>query len=652
MYLVCIKTTVAIHFTISVMYRMRGSPKISHYKVLLLGAALGFGLMFLGTGNSLAFSGSGDGSSGSPFQITNCAQLQSIASDVTASYALENNINCSGSGSFNGGDGWAPIVSFSGTLDGQDYSVTNLTIDYSGFATNAGLFSSIVSGGVVENLTITANVTAPLTTAGILTGSLYNAQIINVVTHGTLSCDSFCGSFAGFVSGLVTVADSHSDVDVSGDTKVGGLFGKVDSVGPGNTTTVTNSYFSGDVTGTGSLIGGISAPSTGLILEDVYTSGSVSGTSSVGGLIASFTNIGSVIRSFSTSTVHGVNSVGGLVGSAGGGDVSMENVFYNGDVVATGSNIGGLAGTGSFDHVSFGYAAGSVTGGESVGGIFGDMIGGSIDHLFAANHIVINGGIFKDALVASFSGFNPQDIHDHTSHVYFDPNTTIDLYSSSFGTAFANSNGFLGSSDGPMFNGWDFIDIWLVNPDEFPTIRPTSQPGFACHVPDETTTGFSDNCFSLIAGWGTTHWSVQWSKVGSSVWHNVTVADGDTMHFSVSGLSSSTDYLYRVRITDLWGTTDWLTIPFTTVAVSSSKSPATTASIDEDESVPADTTSSDVAEPVKTASLEDSPVNPFVEPGADLETPNNSSHIGPGLIIAMLALLGLIGGTLYFNKPE
>lgn len=42
-----------------------------------------------------AFTGSGAGSVGSPFQITNCSQLQEMSSDLSAYYVLANDIDCS-----------------------------------------------------------------------------------------------------------------------------------------------------------------------------------------------------------------------------------------------------------------------------------------------------------------------------------------------------------------------------------------------------------------------------------------------------------------------------------------------------------------------------------------------------------------------------
>src|SRR6185295_4980133 len=123
-------------------------------------------------------------------------------------------------------------------------------------------------------------------------------QITNVVTHGSLTCNTFCGSIAGYTSGDVTVTDSHSDATISGDSRLGGLFGKVDSTG-GHTTNVTNSYFTGIVTGTGNLIGGIAGPGQGLILDKVFSNGTVTGASFVGGLVGSMINIGSITLSYS-----------------------------------------------------------------------------------------------------------------------------------------------------------------------------------------------------------------------------------------------------------------------------------------------------------------------------------------------------------------
>jgi hypothetical protein len=651
-------------------------------KLLVFGIIFAFSVLALSinSGKALAFSGSGDGSSAHPFLITNCEQLESIGEDLTSDYSLTQDINCTGTNFHAIGD---ELDEYQGTLDGQNHSITNLTITQSS-DDGVGLFAML--GGTVQNLSIQASISGQGNTGtvaglilsgaqvsnvsltssvscgsncGELAGSINGTvQITNVVTHGSLTCDTFCGSLAGYTSGDVTVTDSHSDATVSGSSRLGGLLGKVDSTS-GHTTTVTNSYFTGTVTGTGNLIGGISGPSQGLILDKVFSSGTITGASFVGGLVGSMINIGSITLSYSNANVNGVNGVGGLVGTSTGANNTMDNVYYNGDVVATGFNVGGLAGDGTFEHVSFGYAVGSVTGADSVGGLFGFFHDGTIDHLFAANTITLNGGIFKDALVASFAGFSPGDIADHASHIWFDPNTTYDLHSSSFGTSFAMSTGFY-YSDSPMFIGWTFdVDHWRTNFNTYPTLKPMLDPYMLCLEPQSTNTTITGGCEVAPLGWGTATWEVRWSVHGKNSWHTV---DLDDVRFAnevtVSGLTPGTWYDLQFRWTNDFGIGPWGTVEILTTGTapsssdSSSPAPGTkktglSLTVDDEEQVPdetTDTTSSPSLEASPAAQL--TTVASMIDPKVVIN--NNFKFYVAGLLFFLL-VIGLIKLT---HKPK
>ncbi len=48
----------------------------------------------------------GDGSGGDPYQIEDCLDLQAMNNDLTASYILINDIDCSATSGWNGGEGF------------------------------------------------------------------------------------------------------------------------------------------------------------------------------------------------------------------------------------------------------------------------------------------------------------------------------------------------------------------------------------------------------------------------------------------------------------------------------------------------------------------------------------------------------------------
>ena len=85
-------------------------------------------------GSAWAFSGAGSGTEADPYVITTVQQLQEMQDDLDAYYVLGNDIDASGTASWNGGAGFEPVgsydpnYSFTGTLDGRGHVITGLYI--------------------------------------------------------------------------------------------------------------------------------------------------------------------------------------------------------------------------------------------------------------------------------------------------------------------------------------------------------------------------------------------------------------------------------------------------------------------------------------------------------------------------------------------
>ena len=193
------------------------------------------------------------------------------------------------------GAGWQPIgtsseVFFSARFEGNGHTISNLMIDRSG-ENNIGLFG-VASGDRIANL------------------------------------------------GL-------RNVDISGQNAVGGLVGS-------NSTTITNSYVTGEVKGR-SQVGGLVGDNSGAITSSYATAAveaSVTESNAdVGGLVGR--NSATIMNSYATGRVTGsANNRGGLVGnnrSAG----SIRNSYATGRVTGSGNTVGGLVGDN----------AGTITGG-------------------------------------------------------------------------------------------------------------------------------------------------------------------------------------------------------------------------------------------------------------------------------------------------
>ncbi len=267
----------------------------------------------------------GDGTSNSPYQITDVYGLQGATSFNSAEhYILANNIDASSTSAWNGGSGFAPLGSsgspYTGTFDGNGMTISGLAINRSS-TDGVGLFGYL-GAGTVKNLTL----------SGSITGAEYTGAVAGSSSGGT-------------VSGVT------SSASVSGVFAVGGL------VGMSSSGTVTGSSSSGAVTASGSgnlaKAGGLVGFNYGGLVTKSSASGAVSTTSEVAGGLVGY-NSGSITKSYATGSVTGGRSVGGLAGYNVG---TISDTYATGSVSGTSANsglthaqVGGLAG----------YSAGSI----------------------------------------------------------------------------------------------------------------------------------------------------------------------------------------------------------------------------------------------------------------------------------------------------
>jgi len=441
------------------------------------------------------FSGSGDGTPESPYNITNCTQLQEMENNLSAYYVLGNDINCSETSEWNGGSGFDPIGNstayftgtfgnstayFTGTFDGQNHTITGLYINVTESVNAVGLFSRVL-GGAISNVGLEeVNVMNPggSSTAGLVgatgtilmdeNGYLYavsgatitNCYVIGNVTgrSGTaLLVDLSAGSTitncysAGSVTGIIAqpaptgglvgrtvltnISHSYSTASVSGFWFVGGLLG-VDLGG----TVMTDSYATGNVTGS-RYVGGLAG---GMNLGGALGEPTIIGS----GAIANCHATGNVARNQLTESLFSVESkfIGGLIGAIAGDTSDIDNnaitnSYATGDVSGS-KYVGGLVGINGFtpdDGASFlpgakitnSFSTGSVNGSQYVGGLAG-----------------INNGTITNSYYNNLAE-NPQDC------------IGLEMGSTQCTTIQNNENYFFSSSNPPM-NGWDFVNVWKM----------------------------------------------------------------------------------------------------------------------------------------------------------------------------------------------
>ena len=312
---------------------------------------------------------SGDGSEGSPYEITTAAELLAVMEARRTIYAILNDdivinkdllkrIDKESGEPSDTSDSivcWPPIPDgWCINLDGKNHTISGLYINESG---KAGLYASLGAGSF-KNLTITDSFVKGGDNVGVLSGDgLYNSSLSadNVKIENTI---------------------------VRGENYVGGLFGSYENNVYEMKYTITNCTVGSDVTvtGTGDRVGGIASECRGTIL---YSS--------------------------SGATVTGKNFVGGVVGYAGGG---VARIWYchNDGTVKGETSVGGVLGYGDGINefpICYIYNTGDVSGDNDVAGLVGTA---KISPKYSYNigNVAYNDGSIAPQLMNYSSYFAPK----------------------------------------------------------------------------------------------------------------------------------------------------------------------------------------------------------------------------------------------------
>ena len=289
---------------------------------------------------------------------------------------------------------------FTGTFDGQEYSIT--------FQNNAGLTTFMTDGlfdaaglfGLVEDVTLT-NLTIVVKNDMVINNNYYennfNAEdftnnrssrdlgilsgIVTSTFGSTGSTIENChviidsnvvvdGGFSFFTGGLVSRALGPLNVENCHILNKGvfisdGPFGGFVGVSLLESTSISNSSFVGNISGTtvGGMVGlvannidrdGFSNSInnySGLInLQNCTYMGNINGQNQVGGLVGRIGansvagHLNTIENCTSIGNINGQNQVGGAIGSIEGVNSTIINVHYNGNITTTGNFAGGLVG--------------------------------------------------------------------------------------------------------------------------------------------------------------------------------------------------------------------------------------------------------------------------------------------------------------------
>ncbi|MFA5060837.1 MAG: GLUG motif-containing protein [Candidatus Pacearchaeota archaeon] len=260
---------------------------------------------------------SGTGTPDDPYLISDCYELQNIINNLSAHYALSNDIDCSMTENWNWNEiegiynGFEPSTSyFRGSFDGRSFVVKNLYINRPS-QTYVGLFGRISDDVIIKNVGLINVSVVGNERVGSLVGYSERGRVINSYASGNVSGNENVGGLVGSLL-VGSIESSHFTGNVKGNKDIGGLLGRKQEGG------VRNSFSIGRVEGNENVGGLVGVSSVLGIVRESYSISSVNGTTNVGGLVGyngRFEGYSpEIINSYSTGSVKGNNNVGGLVG--------------------------------------------------------------------------------------------------------------------------------------------------------------------------------------------------------------------------------------------------------------------------------------------------------------------------------------------------
>ncbi|WP_448699344.1 beta strand repeat-containing protein [Mucilaginibacter sp. AW1-3] len=266
----------------------------------------------------------GDGSVGSPYLISTAAALDAIRNDGTKNYKIVTDITWSGQ--------WTPIPTFSGSIDGQNFKVSNISITST--TANEGWIST--STGTIKNirfLNVNCNTSAAF---GVVAGKNNGGLIQNVLVGGSVTSTNTGDVLGGIVGELASggkVTQCYTNLAIVASCgMVGGLVGRL-TTAAGPTAEISFS------TATGTIEENASKNRIAGIL------GRAEGTVVGGGIIKNC--LATVAITATGINAVNVNGVGGIFGAdQNAGIVPIDQCMFTGTISA-GFSIGGIAGVGS-----------------------------------------------------------------------------------------------------------------------------------------------------------------------------------------------------------------------------------------------------------------------------------------------------------------
>lgn len=284
---------------------------------------------------SLPFSkfAGGSGTSSDPYLIATAGDLQQIKTAPSAYFKLISDIDC-------GNLDFYPIEEFTGTLDGDGYTVSNLKL-VTRNNSKTGIFN-FTNKATVKNINFfnAKMLLSGAYEAGLIASTSGNSTFENIhVRRLTATGNSYGGEFGGIVGKMWTMSAisgcevAGADIELPTCPIAGGITGDIRTG-----CTITGCAFSGNMTAQSTLGGIVGSTTTGdEIISQCHVDANLKAENTVGGIVG-FLDRSKVMSNYVEGTIEATKpskwnkavSLGGIAGELEGdwqgkADAPVEN---------------------------------------------------------------------------------------------------------------------------------------------------------------------------------------------------------------------------------------------------------------------------------------------------------------------------------------
>ena len=379
------------------------------------------------------------------FAISDAAELYGFAAYVNGAHGMHNgrvtnvcakltkdivvNENVIKNGKLNTADTakflvWEPIMSFTGTFDGQGHTISGLYFGgkygdllntnpvntsrlrgVSGFIYKADRNGEEKGYAVIKNLGIEDSYLKSKYDIGGIVTDVASGELVRPVY----------GSDYVLPGSYLSIENCHFEGVLEGGTTVGGLVGSGELA-------IHNSYVKGSLSGYS--VGGLVGTARDAVITDSYNNANIVASGYAGGLVANFSGNTRVDNCYNTGNVEGWDDVGGLLGDgrddSGESYLSLTRSYNTGNVYATSGQAVGLVGVINYPTIiANNYNLGDISsGGEYLGRVAGiadvwlyDVDSLTLDSVFIVNNYSMCSFTLSDSMSDYF-------IHPTINHAY------------------------------------------------------------------------------------------------------------------------------------------------------------------------------------------------------------------------------------------